>query len=363
MRHESLPPEVVAETPAGGATPVSSVPAPGAQPPAPGPLIDRYGRQVSYLRLSITDRCDFRCNYCMAEEMEFLPRAQLLTLEECLRVASPFVELGVSKLRITGGEPLVRHNVLWLLQRIALLPGVRELVLTTNGSQLERFAPELRAAGVRRINISLDTLQPERFRQITRVGDLAKVLRGLDAARAAGFDRLKINTVMIREVNADELVDLVDFAVECGIDISFIEQMPLGDVGDARQRHFLGSDEALARLRTRHLLVPSAESSGGPARYWRIPGSETRVGFVSPHSHNFCDSCNRVRITARGELYPCLGNNGAVPLLPVLRAHPIDPQPLRAAIVQGIGIKARRHDFGNQMDSPQVLRFMSMTGG
>ena len=364
MRIESLPPDDVADPPAGGdATLRPPQRLATDQRQSPAPLIDRYGRQVSYIRLSITDRCDFRCNYCMAEEMEFLPRAQVLTLEECLRVASTFVELGVNKVRITGGEPLVRHNVVWLLQRIARLPGLRELVMTSNGSQLERFAPELRAAGVRRINISLDTLQPERFRQITRVGDLAKVLRGLDAAQAAGFDRLKINTVMIRNVNDDELIDLVDFAVGRGIDISFIEQMPLGDVGHARDDRFFGSDEALARLQTRHVLVPSAESSGGPARYWRIPGSPTRVGFISPHSHNFCDTCNRVRITARGELYPCLGSNGAVPLLPILRAHPLDEEPLRAAIIDGMGIKARGHDFGNQMASPQVLRFMSMTGG
>ncbi|MCM8613697.1 GTP 3',8-cyclase MoaA [Accumulibacter sp.] len=363
MRLESLPPDVVAEPPAGGEAAASSEPLTGGQALAATPLVDRYGRRVSYIRLSITDRCDFRCNYCMAEEMEFLPRAQVLTLEECLRVACTFVELGVNKVRITGGEPLVRHDVVWLLQRIARLPGLRELVLTTNGSQLERFAADLRTAGVRRINISLDTLQPGRFREITRVGDLAKVLRGLDAAQAAGFERLKINTVMIRRVNDDELVDLLDFAVGRGVDISFIEQMPLGDVGHARDERFFGSDEALARLQARHVLVPSAESSGGPARYWRIPGSQTRVGFISPHSHNFCDSCNRVRITARGELYPCLGSNGAVPLLPVLRAHPIDPQPLRAAIVQGMGIKAKGHDFASQMDSPQVLRFMSMTGG
>ena len=363
MRNEPLPPDVIAGSPAGRATFSSREGALDFPRQAPGSLIDKYGRRVSYIRLSITDRCDFRCNYCMAEEMTFLPRAQVLTLEECLRVASTFVELGVSKVRVTGGEPLLRHNVVWLLERIARLPGLRELVMTTNGSQLERFAPALRAAGVGRINISLDTLQPERFRQITRVGDLTKVLRGLDAAQAAGFDRVKINTVMIRKLNDDEVIDLVDFAVGRGIDISFIEQMPLGDVGDARDNRFFSSDEALARLQTRHVLVPSAESSGGPARYWRIPGQQTRVGFVSPHSHNFCDSCNRVRITARGELYPCLGSNDAVQLLPVLRAHPAEQQPLRAAIVHGMGIKARGHDFGSQMNSPQVVRFMSMTGG
>ncbi|MBL8396193.1 MAG: GTP 3',8-cyclase MoaA [Candidatus Accumulibacter sp.] len=330
---------------------------------AGGMLVDRHGRHVSYLRLSITDRCDFRCNYCMAEEMVFLPRAQVLTLEECLRIARIFVALGVSKLRVTGGEPLVRHNVIWLLERIACLPGLKELVLTTNGSQLDRFAPALQAAGVKRINISLDTLRAGRFREITRVGDLDKVLRGLDAAQAAGFQRLKINTVMIRGGNDDELVHLVDFAVQRGIDISFIEEMPLGDRGLGRRSSHFSSDEALARLQNRFVLVPSAESSGGPARYWRIPGSVTRVGFISPHSHNFCDSCNRVRFTARGDLYPCLGNNDAVPLLPLLRAHPDDDRPLGEAIMHGMGIKARGHDFAHQMDTPQVVRFMSMTGG
>jgi len=213
-------------------------------------LVDRYGRHVSYLRLSITDRCDFRCGYCMAEEMTFLPRAQVLTLEECLRIASVFVDLGVSKVRVTGGEPLVRQNAIWLLEQLARLPGLNELVITTNGSQLDRFAPALRAAGVRRINLSLDTLRADRFREITRVGDLAKVLRGLDAAQAAGFQRLKINTVMMRGVNEDELIDLVEFVLDRGLDIAFIEEMPLGDTGHARQASYFSSEEALARLQT-----------------------------------------------------------------------------------------------------------------
>jgi len=299
----------------------------------------------------------------MAEEMTFLPRAQVLTLEECLRLASTFVDLGVTKLRVTGGEPLVRRNVIWLLERLAVLPGLKELVLTTNGSQLDRFAPALRAAGVARINISLDTLRADRFRAITRVGDLAKVLHGLDAAQAAGFERLKLNTVMMRGSNDDEFPAMVGFAVERGIDISFIEEMPLGEIGHGRQSTYISSEEAMARLAEHFVLVPSTESSGGPARYWRIPGSATRVGFISPHSHNFCDSCNRVRITARGELYPCLGNNDASQLLPLLRAHPTDDRPLRAAIIHSMGIKAKGHDFSNQMDAPQVVRFMSMTGG
>lgn len=326
-------------------------------------LVDSYGRHVSYLRLSITDRCDLRCNYCMVEEMRFLPRAQVLTLEECLRLTAAFVDFGVTKVRVTGGEPLVRRNVIWLLERIAGLPGLQELVLTTNGSQLERFAPLLRRAGVRRVNISLDTLRADRFRKITRVGDLARVLRGLEAAQAAGFERLKLNTVMMRGGNDDELIDLVHFAMERAVDIAFIEEMPLGDIGQSRGSSYFGSDEALDRLRTRFVLLPSPETSGGPARYWRIPGSSTRVGFISPHSHNFCDTCNRVRITARGELYPCLGDAHVSHLLPLLRAHPTDDAPLRAAIVRAMGFKARRHDFRHQMDAPQVLRFMSMTGG
>jgi len=325
-------------------------------------LVDGYGRQVTYLRLSITDRCDFRCHYCMAEEMSFLPRAQVLSLEECLRIARCFVALGVHKIRVTGGEPLLRRNVLWLLERLATLPGLRELVLTSNGSQLERHAMALRAAGVKRLNISVDTLRAERFRQITRVGDLQQVMRGIDAALAAGFERLKINTVLLRGVNDDELTDLVRFAMAREIDIAFIEEMPLGETAHARQ-HWLSGEEALQLLQTRFTLLPSSDSTGGPARYWRLPGTTTRVGFISPHSHNFCASCNRVRVTARGELYPCLGDNGAVALLPLLRQQPDDDAPLRAAIVEALGIKVRGHDFAQQMARPQVLRFMSMTGG
>jgi cyclic pyranopterin phosphate synthase len=359
MRNESLTPEAVPASLVGLSPPISPV---TSRHPK-GTLVDKFGRHVTYVRLSITDRCDFRCSYCMAEEMTFLPRAQVLTLEECLRIAGTFVDLGVTKVRVTGGEPLVRHNAIWLLERIAGLSGLKELVITTNGSQLDRFAAALRAAGVRRINVSLDTLRAQRFREITRVGDLAKVLRGLDAAQAAGFERLKLNTVMMRGVNDDELIDLVQFAVDRAIDIAFIEEMPLGDIGHARQSTYFSSEEALARLQTRFVLLPSTETTGGPARYWRIPGTSTRVGFIAPHSHNFCDTCNRVRITARGELYPCLGNNDAGQLLPLLRAYPSDDGPLRAAIVRTLGIKAKGHDFGNQMSTPQVVRFMSMTGG
>lgn len=329
---------------------------------APGTLVDKYGRRITYVRLSITDRCDFRCTYCMAEEMTFLPRSEVLSLEECLRVASVFVGLGVNKLRITGGEPLVRKDVMWLIEHLGALPGLDNLVLTTNGSQLERFAAPLKAAGVRRLNVSLDTLRPDRFKAITRIGDVAKVLKGIEAARAAGFRRTKLNAVMMRGMNDDEFADLVQYAVDHELDISFIEEMPLGDI-HGRSHTFISSEETRQRLAERFTLVASTESSGGPARYWRIPGTETRVGFISPHSHNFCDTCNRVRITAKGELYPCLGQNDAIQLLPVLRAHPEDTEPLKQAIMESMGIKPYGHDFTHQMDAPQVVRFMSMTGG
>lgn len=329
---------------------------------APGvKLVDKFGRQVTYLRLSITDRCDFRCTYCMAEEMVFLPREAVMSLEESLRVASAFVGLGVSKLRITGGEPLVRKNVMWLIEKLGALPGLENLVLTTNGSQLDRFAKPLKSAGVKRINISLDTLNPERFKAITRIGELDKVIRGIEAAREAGFRRTKLNAVMMRGVNDDEFVDLVRFAIERELDISFIEEMPLGEI-HGRSNTYISSEETRSLLAAHFELQPSDESSGGPAKYWRTPGSESRIGFISPHSHNFCDTCNRVRVTAKGELYPCLGQNDALHLLPLMREG-ADESALRQAIIDSMGIKPFGHDFTQQMDAPQVVRFMSMTGG
>ncbi len=359
MRNESLNPESV---PVGLEQFVPTT-TPATSSHAPGTLVDKYGRHITYIRLSITDRCDFRCFYCMAEEMEFLPRDHLLSLEECLRVIRSFVGMGVTKVRITGGEPLVRRNALWLMREAGKLEGLKELVVTTNGSQLERYAAEMREAGVKRVNISLDTLRADRFKAITRVGEIDKVLRGIDAAIAAGFDGIKLNTVMMRGVNDDEFVDLARFAVDRGIDLSFIEEMPLGTVDHPRADTYFSSDDALALLRPHFELVSSAETTGGPARYWRIPGTRSKVGFISPHSHNFCDSCNRVRITCKGELYPCLGQNDALPLMPVLRAHPGDDAPLRQAIVDSMGIKPKGHDFNEQMQDPKVVRFMSMTGG
>jgi cyclic pyranopterin phosphate synthase len=294
--------------------------------------------------------------------MEFLPKRDLLTLEELDRLCSAFVAQGVEKLRITGGEPLVRKDALWLIERLGALPGLDNLVMTTNGSQLDRFATALKSAGVKRINISLDTLKADRFKAITRIGDLSKVLGGIKAAQAAGFRRTKLNTVMMRGINDDEFADLVQFALDNQLDLSFIEEMPLGEI-HGRSGTYISSEETREQLGRRFELIPSAESSGGPARYWRIPGSESRIGFISPHSHNFCDTCNRVRITAKGELYPCLGQNDALHLMPILREFPGQDAPLRQAIMDSMGIKPFGHDFTRQMDAPQVVRFMSMTGG
>ena len=326
-------------------------------------LIDNFGRQINYVRISITDRCDFRCVYCMSEDMTFLPRAEILSLEEITRLGRAFTELGVGKIRITGGEPLVRRNALWLFQQLGRLPDLHELVLTTNGSQLARYAQPLRDAGVRRINISLDSLQPERFARLTRVGDLNKVLQGIDAARQAGFEAIKLNSVILKNRNHDEVTDLVRFAVDHGMDISFIEEMPLGVIGDHdRSEAYYSSDELLGDLQQSFQLFPTTETTGGPSRYYRIPGSDSRIGLISPHSHNFCDSCNRVRITAQGRLLLCLGQEHSMDLRQILREHPDDIERLKDAIVQSMDLKPRGHDF-NLQEKPVILRHMSVTGG
>lgn len=326
-------------------------------------MIDRYGRRIDYVRVSITDRCDFRCIYCMSEEMEFLPRAQILTLEEIHKVCRAFVELGVQKIRVTGGEPLVRKGALDLLGQLGVLPGLRELVLTTNGSQLEASAADLKAAGVRRINVSLDSLNAGRFRRMTRVGDLGRVLRGIDAALAAGFEKIKLNAVVLKNRNQDEVEDLVAYAVAQRIDISFIEEMPLGRVdGHDRAEEYYSSDAIRRDLERSFRLLPTLETTGGPSRYYRVAGTETRVGFISPHSHNFCGSCNRVRVTAEGRLLLCLGNEHSVDLKRVLRAHPGDDARLKKAIVDAMAIKPERHHFDLKAQ-PLIFRHMNATGG
>lgn len=295
--------------------------------------------------------------------MTFLPRNEVLSLEECARLVKIFVNLGVSKVRLTGGEPLVRKNALWLFEEVGKLEGLKELVLTTNGSQLEKQALALKSAGVKRINISIDSLDAERFKKITRTGDLEKVLAGLQASINAGFEGIKINTVLMRGSNDDEAADLVQFAINQKIDISFIEEMPLGEVDHTRESTFVSNADTLKLLQSKYSLLPSTESTGGPARYWRVANTHTKIGFISPHSHNFCESCNRVRITCKGELYLCLGQEDKVDLMPLLRQYPHDDAPLIEAILGSMRIKPKGHDFDLRRAQPAVIRFMSHTGG
>jgi GTP 3',8-cyclase len=326
-------------------------------------LIDQFGRTVNYIRLSITDRCDFRCTYCMAEDMQFLPRNQVLSLEESARLVKIFVNLGVSKVRITGGEPLVRKNAIWLFNEIGKLEGLKELVVTTNGSQLTKHAKALKSAGVKRINISLDSLIPERFKAITRTGDIQKVLDGIQAAKQVGFDKIKLNTVLMKGVNDDETLSLVEFAINESIDISFIEEMPLGEVDHLRANSFCSNETTRKLIQSKYSLTASDYRSGGPAEYWSVDNTSTKIGFISPHTHNFCEQCNRVRITCQGELYLCLGQEDKVELLPLLRAFPLDDAPIIEAILNSMKIKPKGHDFDLKRATPAVIRFMSHTGG
>ncbi|SJM92533.1 GTP 3',8-cyclase MoaA [Crenothrix polyspora] len=329
----------------------------------PTQLIDRFGRAVTYLRISITDRCDFRCVYCMAEDMTFLPRQQILSLEEIYTLAKAFTELGVTKIRITGGEPLIRKGALTLLQQLGSMSGLHELVLTTNGSQLETMAVALRQAGVKRLNISLDTLDADKFKAITRTGDLHQVLRGITAAQAAGFERIKLNAVILKNRNHQEVVELVQFAVDLGIDISFIEEMPLGVVDQHnRSEAYYSSDMIQADLAEKFSLLASTEKTGGPSQYFKVAGTQSRVGFISPHSNNFCSTCNRVRLTVEGRLLLCLGNEHSVDLKNLLRAKPNDTVALKQAIVDAMRIKPEKHEF-NIHEQPVILRYMNMTGG
>ncbi|MCP1605957.1 GTP 3',8-cyclase MoaA [Pseudomonas citronellolis] len=326
-------------------------------------LVDPFGRRITYLRLSVTDRCDFRCTYCMSEDMQFLPRDQVLSLEELYAVADAFIALGVRRIRITGGEPLVRKGLTSLLARLGARPELEDLAITSNGSQLAGRAAELRAAGVRRLNISLDSLRRERFAAFTRSDRLPQVLAGIEAARAAGFERIKLNCVVQKGRNDDEVCELVEYALARGLDISFIEEMPLGSISSHdRAQTLCSSDEVRARLAEHWQLTPSLERSGGPSRYYRVDGLPSRIGFISPHSHNFCGDCNRVRVTAEGKLVLCLGHEGALDLRQLLRSHPGDGARLRAALVEALQLKPQRHHF-DAAEQVQVLRFMSMTGG
>jgi len=329
-------------------------------------MIDPFGRKISYLRVSVTDRCDFRCTYCMAEDMTFLPKADLLTLEELDRLCSAFVAKGVRKLRITGGEPLVRRNVMSLFRSLGrhLQSGaLDEITLTTNGSQLARFASDLYAAGVRRVNVSLDTLDPALFTRITRWGKLGSVLEGIDAAQRAGL-RVKINTVALRGVNEDEIGKLMLWAHGRDMDLTLIETMPMGDTGEDRTEQYLPLSLVRSRLAQQFTLRESGFRTGGPARYVDVAETGGRIGFITPLTHNFCESCNRVRLTCTGTLFMCLGQEDKAELRPVLRASATD-EGLLQSIDEAITRKPKGHDFviDRRQSGPAVPRHMSMTGG
>jgi len=332
----------------------------------PAPLIDPFARAITYLRVSVTDRCDFRCVYCMSENMSFLPKADLLSLEELDRLCSAFVAKGVRKLRLTGGEPLVRRGIMTLfssLSRHLKTGALDELTLTTNGSQLGKYAAELKSHGVERINVSLDTLDPDKFRAITRWGDLKQVLAGVDAAQAVGL-KVKINAVALKGVNEDELPDLVAWAHGRGMDITIIEVMPLGDIGEDRLGQYLPLSIVRSRLAARFSMEEIDHQTGGPARYVRVQETGGRLGFITPMTHNFCESCNRVRITCTGTLYMCLGQEDAADLRSPLRSSESN-EPLYTAIDEAITRKPKGHDFiiDRRHQRPALSRHMSVTGG
>ena len=309
------------------------------------PLIDSFGRQVDYLRVSVTDRCNFRCIYCMAEDMTFVPKSEVLSLEEIYRLVASFVSLGVHKVRLTGGEPLVRHNICWLAEQLGALPGLNQLALTTNAALLPKYAVELKQAGVTRLNISIDTLQEDTFTHLTRFGRLADVLAGIAAAKDAGFSNMRLNAVILKGINDNEVQDLIAFAQQNGCDLAFIEEMPLGEVGRDRPGEMVSNADLHAQIE--HQLRPLDYTSGGPARYYLLAtdaAKPIRIGFISPHSHNFCASCNRVRLTAEGRLLLCLGNEHSIDLRGPLRAGATDKE-IRQLITEAMQIKPKQHEF------------------
>ncbi|CAL78447.1 Molybdenum cofactor biosynthesis protein A [Bradyrhizobium sp. ORS 278] len=330
------------------------------------PMTDPFGRRISYLRVSVTDRCDLRCFYCMSEDMTFLPKADLLTLEELDRLCSAFIHKGVKKLRLTGGEPLVRRNVMGLVRSLSrhLKSGaLNELTMTTNATQLAKYAAELADCGVRRINVSLDTLDPDKFRAITRWGDLDRVLAGIEAARDAGL-KVKINAVALKNMNEDEIPQLIDWAHGKGMALTLIEVMPMGEIGEGRIDQYLPLSLLRARLSQQYTMTDLDETTGGPARYVRVAETGGTIGFITPMTHNFCESCNRVRVTCTGTLHTCLGHEDASDLRKPLRASASDEQ-LSDAIDRAIGLKPKGHDFiiDRRHNRPSVSRHMSVTGG
>lgn len=329
----------------------------------PTSLVDTFDRSIRYLRLSVTDRCDFRCQYCMTEEMQFLPRKSVLSGEEILRLATLFVELGVEKIRLTGGEPLIRPDIIEIARNLNGIEGLKDLVLTTNGSQLAQLAQPLVEAGVSRINVSLDTLCQQQFSELSRTGDLTKVLAGIDAAVDAGFERIRLNTVLLTGQNETQIEPLLDYALEKGIDIAFIEEMPMGHITQTdRTLSLVPSARVLETIRSRFNLLPIVgANTDGPARRYKVEGTQTEVGVISPITDNFCDSCNRLRITPDGRLILCLGHENSLDLRQMLRSD-MDAASLKRAIVAALAYKPERHVF-DQPDEPQVVRLMNVTGG
>ncbi|WP_283789891.1 GTP 3',8-cyclase MoaA [Bermanella sp. WJH001] len=327
-------------------------------------LVDKFNRVVDYVRISVTDRCDFRCVYCMAEDMVFAPRSEILSLEEITLIAQAFVELGVSNIRLTGGEPLVRKGITQLVENIAALPGLKQLNMTSNGSQLPHLATPLKQAGLSRLNISLDSLKPDRFKQLTRTGDLQTVLDGIMQAKSAGFTDIKINCVVLKGRNDDEILDLIAFIRQHQLGISFIEEMPLGHIDEHdRALTFMSSADIRDIITQQYELESCDEHTGGPSRYWQFAdGHTSRIGFISPHSHNFCGSCNRVRVTAQGRLLLCLGNEHSIDLKSVVRKYPGELEPVKQAIREAMDLKPERHHF-ELGEEVQILRFMNSTGG
>ena len=327
-------------------------------------LIDPFARRINYVRLSVTDRCDFRCVYCMAEDMQFLPRSQILTLEEIARIGHILTGLGVRTLRLTGGEPLIRRDLPWLVAKLADLqqPVGGEVTMTTNGARLDKLARPLKAAGLGRINISLDTLDAAQFTELTRTGRLDQVLRGIEAAKHAGF-AIRLNAVILKGRNDDQILPLVRFAVAHELDMSFIEEMPLGQITEhSRALSLMTSEQIRQEIARDYAMTPSGHQTAGPARYWQLQHTRTRVGLISPHSHNFCADCNRIRISAEGRLLLCLGHEQGMDLREPLRSGLSDEQ-IAGQISAALAIKPERHQFDLQAEEVGIVRFMNMTGG
>ena len=328
-------------------------------------LIDPFKRKISYVRVSVTDRCDFRCTYCMSEDMDFLPKKDVLSLEELDRLCNTFIDLGVKKLRITGGEPLVRKNIMQLFSNLGkkLGQGLEELTLTTNGSQLDRYAKDLFDNGVRRINISLDSLEKNKFKKITRIGDLDKVINGIMVAKKAGL-KIKINTVALKEINDNEILNLVNWCGENKFSLTFIEVMPMGEIGEKRSDQYMPLTEVKSLIQTKYSLTEDSLRTGGPARYVHCHETDQKIGFITPHTHNFCELCNRVRITCTGEMYMCLGQQDKADLKTPLRKSEND-QLLKHVIYEAISRKPKGHDFVIERKENEqfVPRHMNVTGG